>query len=92
MPELTEEALSRFIEELEGSEQNTRFNRLVTICTRAFGEPARSRGRGSHVKFKTPWKGDPRINLQRSKDGKAKAYQVEQVLKALRKLQEGEDE
>ena len=40
---------------------------------------------GSHHIFKTPWKGDPRINIQ--KEGKmAKPYQVKLVLKALEKL------
>jgi hypothetical protein len=36
--------------------------------------------------FKTPWIGDPRINLQ--KDGKmAKPYQVREVKKAIEKLE-----
>ena len=40
---------------------------------------------GSHHIFKTPWQGDPRINLQRV--GKmAKPYQVSQVVRCLRKL------
>ena len=42
--------------------------------------------RGSHHIFKTPWKGDPRINLQ--KDGKsAKPYQVKMVLKAIEMME-----
>jgi predicted HicB family RNase H-like nuclease len=32
--------------------------------------------------FNTPWPGDPRVNIQNDK-GKAKAYQVRQVLKAI---------
>ena len=40
---------------------------------------------GSHTVFKTPWQGDPRINLQ-DDGGKAKPYQVKQVLAALDKL------
>jgi len=36
----------------------------------------------SHCIYKTPWKGDPRINIQNSA-GKAKAYQVKQVLLAI---------
>jgi len=48
-----------------------------------FGKP---RIKGSHHIFKTPWKGDPRINIQ--KEGKtAKPYQVKLVLKALDKLE-----
>jgi hypothetical protein len=34
--------------------------------------------------FKTPWPGDPRVNIQEEK-GKAKAYQVRQVLAAIDK-------
>jgi hypothetical protein len=36
--------------------------------------------------YKTPWQGDPRINIQNHK-GKAKAYQVKQVLLAIEKLE-----
>ena len=62
--------------------RNTKFVDLLKICTELFGKP---RIRGSHYIFKTPWVGDPRINLQR--DGKmAKAYQVKMVLKAIAKL------
>jgi len=72
------------IGELEGHETNTRFQRLVMICTVFFGSP---RVKGSHYIFKTPWPGDPRINLQ-SEKGKAKPYQVRQVVKALRRLKD----
>jgi len=36
--------------------------------------------------FKIPWKGDPRINLQRT-DKIAKFYQVKDVEKAIKKLE-----
>ena len=32
-----------------------------------------------------PWEGDPRVNIQNAR-GMAKAYQVRQVLKAIRRL------
>ena len=38
--------------------------------------------------LKTPSPGDPRVNIQKSKDGKAKPYQVRQALKAIDKLHE----
>jgi len=42
---------------------------------------------GSHHIYKMPWAGDPRINLQ--EDGnQAKPYQVQQVVRALKKLKE----
>ena len=47
--------------------KNVRFDDLLNFCIKYFGSP---RTRGSHHIFKTPWKGDPRINLQ--KDGKSK--------------------
>jgi len=72
------------INELEAATTNTRFSRLVNICEEFFGSP---RTAGSHHIFKTKWQGDPRINLQNEK-GKAKSYQVEQVIKALKKLKE----
>jgi hypothetical protein len=49
-----------------------------------FGDP-RQDGT-SHAVFKTPWIGDPRINIQDAK-GKAKPYQVRQVLLAIDKLE-----
>jgi len=36
--------------------------------------------------FKTPWPGDPRVNIQNAK-GKAKPYQVRQVLQAIDKIE-----
>ena len=63
--------------------KNVRFDDLLALCRDCFGEP---RIRGSHYIFKTPWAGDPRINIQR--DGKlAKAYQVRQVQRAIEKLE-----
>jgi hypothetical protein len=47
----------------------------------------RGRGVPDHLIFRTPWTGDPRINIQRAGD-KAKPYQVRQVLKAIEKLDE----
>ncbi|MDX9788915.1 MAG: type II toxin-antitoxin system HicA family toxin [Desulfobacterales bacterium] len=65
-----------------GNASNVSFVDLLNLCRRHFGEP---RIKGSHHIFKTPWKGDPRINLQ--KDGKdAKPYQVRDVIRALEKL------
>ncbi len=77
--------LQQAISELERSIKNTRFSRLLRICEEAFGAPRRSRGGGSHIRFKTPWPGDPRINLQNVK-GKAKPYQVRQVIASLTRL------
>jgi hypothetical protein len=74
------------IEKLEREKRNTRFASLVRICQENFGC---ERIKGSHHIFKTPWPGDPRINLQKVR-GSAKPYQVEQVIAALERLREME--
>jgi hypothetical protein len=43
-------------------------------------------GEDSHRVYKTPWSGDPRVNIQNSK-GYAKAYQVRQIIKAIERLE-----
>ncbi|MCF7945201.1 MAG: toxin HicA [Spirochaetia bacterium] len=69
--------------DLLSNPKNVKFDDLINICTKYFGPP---RIKGSHHIFKTPWKGDPRINIQ--KDGKmAKPYQVKLVVKTLKKLE-----
>ena len=40
----------------------------------------------SHRVYKTPWQGDPRVNIQNAK-GKAKPYQVRQVLAAIERME-----
>ena len=63
--------------------KNVRFEDLLNFCRQIFGEP---RIRGSHHIFKTPWQGEPFINLQR--DGKmAKPYQIRDVKRAIEKLE-----
>lgn len=61
-----------------------RFSDLQKVCEAYFGPPRQSGS--SHIIFKMPWAGDPRINIQNSK-GKAKPYQVRQALAAIEKLQ-----
>lgn len=62
---------------------NVGFADLRHVCELYFGEP-RQRG-GSHLVFRVPWPGDPRVVIQ-NHQGKAKAYQVRQVLAAIDKL------
>ncbi len=77
--------ISNRIAELLGSEGKVRFSHLLKICEQFFGNYRIS---GSHHIFKTPWEGDPRINLQKEKGNYAKPYQVKQVIRALRKLRD----
>ncbi|WKU18750.1 toxin HicA [Advenella alkanexedens] len=76
-------SVAKIIEQMKGSPTNISFNDLLKVCSEFF-ERKPSSG-GSHIVFKTPWKGDPRINIQKNGD-KAKAYQVRQVLEAIDKL------
>ena len=68
------------ISEMQGSPKGVRFSDLCRVCERYFGQP-RQKGT-SHRIYRTPWQGDPRVNIQDDK-GRAKAYQVRQVLKAI---------
>jgi hypothetical protein len=76
-------ASKKLLEAMRRTPTNVRFAELFKVCVEYFGEP-RQRGT-SHAIFKTPWPGDPRVNIQNDK-GKAKAYQVRQVLAAIDKL------
>lgn len=70
------------VKAMRANPQSIAFNDLKVVCEHYFGEPRQSGS--SHVVFKTPWPGDPRVNIQNDK-GKAKAYQVRQLLKAIEK-------
>ena len=65
-----------------------RFSELCKVCDYYFGKPRQSGS--SHRVYKTPWQGDPRANIQNDQ-GKAKVYQVRQVLKAIDRLEEQHD-
>jgi len=67
------------------NQTNVRFSDLIRVCDYYFGE-ARQRGT-SHCVYKTPWQGNPRVNIQEGSGGKAKVYQVRQVLAAIDKLE-----
>jgi len=71
------------LEAMRRSPKNVRFADLFKVCIEHFGQPRQSGS--SHAVFKTPWLGDPRVNIQ-NENGKAKAYQVRQVLLAIDKL------
>jgi hypothetical protein len=71
------------LDTMRRSPASVRFADLLKLCIEHFGAP-RQRGT-SHAVFKTPWLGDPRVNIQEDK-GRAKAYQVRQVLAAIDKL------
>lgn len=74
--------VDKLVETMRAHPQSVRFSDLRAVCEHFFGAPRRSGG--SHLVFRMPWPGDPRVNIQDDK-GRAKAYQVRQVLKAIDK-------
>jgi len=79
--------VSKIDEIVSGMNRNPkgiRFSDLCKVCDYYFGKPRQSAS--SHRVYKTPWQGDPRINIQNYK-GKTKSYQVKQVLLAVEKLE-----
>lgn len=71
------------VSKMKANPKAVRFSDLEKVCDHYFGD-ARKSG-GSHCVYKTPWPGDPRVNIQND-HGKAKAYQVKQVIQAIEKL------
>lgn len=83
-------SLAKSLKSLRASPANARFSDLEKVCDHYFGSP-RNKGT-SHYVYKTPWPGDPRVNIQKGKGGKAKPYQVRQVLAAIAKLEDSQDD
>ena len=76
-------SIEKLLEQMTREPANVAFNDLKKICQAYFGKPRQDGS--SHAIYKTPWQGDPRVNIQNAK-GKAKPYQVRQVLQAVLKL------
>ena len=77
--------IEKLLAQMRRNPKGVRFADLARVCEVHFG-PARQSGSSHHV-YKTPWKGDPRVNIQNDK-GSAKTYQVKQVLRAIDRLNE----
>lgn len=78
-------SIDDILEKMRRNPKNIRFNETCRVCDHFFGKPRKSGT--SHRVYKTPWPGDPRVNVQNSQ-GKAKAYQVRQVLLAVDKIED----
>lgn len=76
--------IEKLLKKIKSNPKGVQFSDLCKICEHYFGKPRQSGS--SHRIYKTPWQGDPRVNIQNGK-GKAKAYQVKQVLKAIERLE-----
>ena len=77
-------SVEKLLAQMRNEPANVSFNDLKKVCQSYFGMPRQDGS--SHAIFKTPWPGDPRVNIQNAK-GKAKPYQVRQVLQAIAKLE-----
>ena len=80
--------IEKILNQFKNNPKGVQFSDLCKICEYYFGKSRQSGS--SHRIYKTPWQGDPRVNIQNSK-GKAKAYQVKQVLKAIERLEVKDD-
>jgi len=76
--------IEKLLKQIKDNPKGVQFSGLCKICEHYFGKPRQSGS--SHRIHKTPWQDDPRVNIQNNK-GKAKAYQVKQVLKAIERLE-----
>ena len=81
-------SIGKILARMREEPKNIRFADLRKVCEAYFGEPRQSGT--SHLVFKTPWPGDPRVNIQNA-GGQAKPYQVRQVLQAIDKLENGDE-
>ncbi len=77
-------SIEKLLGQMRSQPANVAFTDLKKVCEGFFGKPRNSGS--SHCVFKTPWPGDPRVNIQNA-NGKAKPYQVRQVLQAIEKLE-----
>ncbi|MFE3442278.1 toxin HicA [Nocardia sp. NPDC059180] len=82
--------VEKLLAKIAESPKNIRYEELYSVCQEHFGIPRQTGS--SHAVFSTPWPGDPRVNIQEGDGGKAKAYQVRQVLAAIDKLRQMEPE
>ena len=76
---------AEILKALRNNPKGVRFVDLVKVCDEYFGKP-RQKGT-SHRIYRTPWPGDPRVNIQNIR-GMAKPYQVRQVIRAIEKLED----
>lgn len=77
--------IDTIVTQMRANPTNVLFADACKVATFCFGEPHQSGG--SHRVWKMPWPGDPRVNLQRGEGGRAKAYQVRQLIKAIDRLE-----
>jgi hypothetical protein len=77
--------IAKLLADMRRNPAGVRFTDALAVAEHFFGQPRRS---GSHHVFKTPWPGDPRVNLQAG-GRDAKPYQVRQLLVAVERFDDG---
>ena len=77
-------SVGKILKQMKENPKGIRFSEFQKICEHYFGKPRQDSS--SHCIYKTPWQGNPRVNIQNHK-GKAKPYQIKQVLLAVEKLE-----
>ncbi len=82
-------SISDILELMSKNPKGVRFKDLCKVCDAYFGAPRQTGS--SHRVYRTPWQGDPRVNIQDRK-GKAKPYQVRQVLQAIERMEQQSNE
>lgn len=81
-------SIADIVADMRRNPKGIRFRDLCLVCDYYFGTPRQTGG--SHRIYKTPWPGDPRVNIQ-DRNGMAKPYQVRQVLKAIDRVEADND-
>ena len=77
-------SIPKIVKTMRNNSRDVRYLDFVKVCEFYFGK-ARTSG-SSHAVFRTPWAGDPRVNIQNYRCV-AKEYQVKQVLVAISRLE-----
>lgn len=80
--------LEKLLAKMARTPSSVRFDELAWVCEKFFGPPAIAQRRTGYIK--RLGLGTPRVNIQNF-DGKAKPYQVKQVLDAIRRWEEEEN-
>ena len=77
-------SIQKILTDMENNPKSAKFSDLCKVCDHYFGKPRQTGG--SHRVYRTPWQGEPYVNVQLKK-GKGKLYQVRQVLAAVKKME-----
>lgn len=54
---------------MENNPQGVKFSDLCKVCEHYFGKPRQTGG--SHQVYRTPWQGEPYVNIQSKKGGES---------------------